>query len=255
MNRMTCVLIGILLLAGVVQLNAHDGYESSNRSRDRQVELRFRMLGDVGVDEPDPNAPGGSEDAARRKNPSVGILLSAAIPGAGEVYAGKYLKGAILLGVETVLWIGYATWQKKGNDLEADFREYADTHWSEERWLQNKKETDPDTHTLPDTKTQQYYEMIGKYDQFKAGWDDYYEGGPALTSNRDDYEHMRDDSNDFFKRASYSSMFAIANRLFSVFDTAFTIRRINREAEAGLRMGWMESGTVPVPCLKLQIDW
>lgn len=28
-------------------------------------------------------------------------------------------------------------------------------------------------HHLPDQKTQQYYEMIGKYEQFRWGWDDY----------------------------------------------------------------------------------
>ena len=28
------------------------------------------------------------------------------------------------------------------------------------------------THHLPATKTQQYYEMIGKYDQFRYGWSD-----------------------------------------------------------------------------------
>lgn len=34
-------------------------------------------------------------------------------------------------------------------------------------------ETEKISHQLPSSKTQQYYEMIGKYEQFKAGWDDY----------------------------------------------------------------------------------
>ena len=244
------------MLAGAVHSGAQDRSESTDEAADgRRSELRVRMLGPDGPFDTVGQPVVRIGTFQRQKNPSVGILLSAVLPGAGEIYAGKFLKGAVLIGVEAALWIGYVSWQKKGSDLETEFQEYADTHWSEERWLQNKKETDPDTHTLPDTKTQQYYEMIGKYDQFMAGWDDYYEGGPALTPNRDTYEHMRDDSNTYFKKASYSSMFAIANRLFAVFDTAFTIRRVNRLAVAGLRMGWMAAGAEPIPSLCLHLDW
>ena len=33
--------------------------------------------------------------------------------------------------------------------------------------------TDQFTHNLPETKTQQYYEMVGKYHQFACGWNDF----------------------------------------------------------------------------------
>ncbi|KPL04355.1 MAG: hypothetical protein AMJ73_04315 [candidate division Zixibacteria bacterium SM1_73] len=78
---------------------------------------------------------------------------------------------------------------------------FADDHWSEEEykyWLWDSvynREIDyaivSDTfpyrdaqgnktyhsHHLPDKKIDQYYEMIGKYDQFRFGWDDFPEEG------------------------------------------------------------------------------
>jgi hypothetical protein len=46
------------------------------------------------------------------------------------------------------------------------------------------------SHHLPDTKTEQYYEMIGKYDQFRWGWDDYsdYDKGSV---HREEYLECR----------------------------------------------------------------
>ena len=192
------------------------------------------------------------------KKPAIGILLSAALPGAGEIYAGSWLKGAVLIGVEVALWVGYVHFSDKGQEWEDIFHTYANTHWSEDQWrtwMNNHPEFTDTTHTLPDTKTQQYYEMIGKYDQFKGGWDDYIEGGEALTENRDHYEGLRHESNTQFKRASYCTMLALGNRLLSVFDTAFTIRRLNRQVEARMRMVMKRTGRDTVPALALQVGW
>lgn len=42
------------------------------------------------------------------------------------------------------------------------------------------------SHHLPDKKTQEYYEMIGKYDQFRWGWDDY-EDATKSSQHRQSY--------------------------------------------------------------------
>ena len=189
------------------------------------------------------------------KKPAVGILLSAVVPGAGELYAGSWVKGAVLMGLEAAFWIGYVQFKNKGNDIEDEYHLYADTHWSETRWLENYDDTHGSTHSLPGRKTQQYYEMIGKYDQFMSGWDDWVAGGPVLTTNRLFYEGVRDDSNVQFIRASYCVMLSMANRLFSVFDTAFTIRGINRRATANVRMGLNERAQETVPMMALNLNW
>ncbi len=82
--------------------------------------------------------------------------------------------------------------------------EFADAHWSKDeytQWLIDslgitsdtmryfdpvKQEWTYLTHHLPDTKTQQYYEMIGEYDQFRWGWDDYWDA-KKTSENRNTY--------------------------------------------------------------------
>ena len=198
------------------------------------------------------------EQSPERRIPAVGILLSTAVPGAGEFYANSWLKGAVFLGAEVVLWVGYWKFSDNGEKWEDIFHDFADTHWSEEEWrdwMNQHPEFSDTTHTLPSTKTQQYYEMIGKYDQFKAGWDDYTEGGQALTSRREHYEELRHKSNVQFKRAGYCTMLALANRVLSVFDTAWTIRRINRKVEGRMRMGMNKGGRESAVFLTLRINW
>jgi len=214
------------------------------------------------------------------KKPVVGILLSALVPGTGEFYAGSWLKGSIFLGVEVALWVGYSRYTSKGQEWEDTFHDYANTHWSEpEYWThlagqvgitgvttdnypmyldqlrQAEAELPHYTHSLPETKTQQYFEMIGKYNQFKAGWDDWEAGKPDLTPNRDYYENIRHNSNVQLKRASYCAMLALGNHLLSIFDTAWTIRRINRQVEGKLRMGLMSSDEILSPCLVIHMNW
>lgn len=91
------------------------------------------------------------------------------------------------------------------------------------------------SHTLPDTRTQQYYEMIGKYPlQFGNAWADasfeatYQDFGQGnITEQNEIYAVMRDDANKLYDRAAYGSMIALLNHLFSAIDAGFTTRRYN----------------------------
>jgi len=191
-----------------------------------------------------------------QKHVAVGVILSAVVPGAGEIYAGSWIKGVLFMGAEIALWIGYGHYSDKGEEWEDIFHEYADTRWSEERWrewMAAHPDYSAQTHTLPSTKTQQYYEMIGKYDQFMAGWDDYVDGGPELTPHRDYYEGLRHNSNVQLKRASYCVMFALGNRVLSSFDSVWTIRRRNRQIESQMRIGLMKGGKDWLPSLTWEV--
>lgn len=92
------------------------------------------------------------------------------------------------------------------------------------------------SHTLPDTKTQQYYEMIGKYPaQFGNAWADasfdveYQDFGLGhITPMNDEYAIMRDEANKLYDKAAYGSMIALLNHLVSAVDAGFTARHYNR---------------------------
>jgi len=184
----------------------------------------------------------------KEKSTKRGFLYSLILPGAGEFYAGSKIKAAIFFGLEVAFWTGYFTYHKKGKDKEDEFLVYADAHWNEQAYRDSllthynievdtpgvyyASETDSIviSHTLPSSKDQQYYEMIGKYDQFRFGWDDY-DGVTFLTFNRNSYLDLRYDSNSLLDKANRFVMVSLANHLLSAFDAAISVRSYNRRGE------------------------
>ncbi len=175
------------------------------------------------------------------------FLYSLLIPGTGEFYAGSKIKAVAFFGLDVALWALYFNYHGKGTDKESEYRQYADLHWSEEdytQWLYDEYGITSDTqpyyvdpltgersyfsHHLPSSKTGQYYEMIGKYEQFSYGWDDYMEPSSA---DREAYLNMRHDANDLLNKATYSAMFSLANHFLSAFDAAISVRRYNKKGE------------------------
>ena len=95
------------------------------------------------------------------------------------------------------------------------------------------------THHLPETKTQQYYEMIGKYpEQFGNAWADadfttYYSGYVnRVTPLNREYATMRQQANEFYNTAGYGSMIMLINHVVSAIDAGFTTRRFNSKQVA-----------------------
>lgn len=100
------------------------------------------------------------------------------------------------------------------------------------------------------SEVQQYYELIGKYDQFVSGWDDVVRrttGNPVGWAEVDSvenfhserrlrYEGQRDESNRFLKRASTVSGVILINHVISAIDAARVARaRATGAGEAALR--------------------
>ena len=76
----------------------------------KSSELRYSMLFKKSQTDTTEPVKWGMKEPLKLKKPSVGVLLSAAVPGAGEIYAGSWKKGLIFLGVEAAMWIGYFTY-------------------------------------------------------------------------------------------------------------------------------------------------
>lgn len=182
------------------------------------------------------------------------FLYSLIIPGTGEFYAGSKIKAALFFGLDVTLWALYFNYHGKGKDKENEYKDFANGHWSEEEykyWLWDsvynreidyaivsdtfpfKDENGKHTyfsHHLPDQKTDQYFEMIGKYDQFRFGWDDFPEESLEQI-RRNVYLDLRRDSNDWLNKATYSAMFSLANHILSAFDAAIAVKKYNRKGE------------------------
>ncbi len=78
-------------------------------------------------------------------------------------------------------------------------------------------------------RNQQYYENLGKYDQFKWGWSDYV--GNDLTPSRSSYLSQRKKANDYYGKATTFAMVSLANHVLSAFEAAISTRSYNRKGE------------------------
>lgn len=211
----------------------------------------------------------------KKKSVGLGVLLSALVPGAGEFYGENYLKAGIFFGVEVLAWATFAYFESKGNKKEEEYQAYADQYWDVRtyaRWLKNEGFSesggiDPDepnkdvlreqimvceranfSHTMPEYGSQQYYELIGKYQNFQAGWTNL-EHVPTKAAGPYNYQTYRDPvftnyaadrqkANDFFDYAKIGPITAIVNHILSAADAAWVISTYNSKikVETGFRM-------------------
>jgi hypothetical protein len=119
--------------------------------------------------------------------------------------------------------------------------------WQTESWtskLQNLP-SDGFTHELdPNNEDQQYYEMIGKYNQFGAGWTasgdevNNYRNNTHLdwkweskNSFRETYLNMRKESNDALDKSKNFTMVVMANHVLSALHAGFMVSRHNKKLE------------------------
>ena len=205
-----------------------------------------------------------SISTVKYKSPTKAFLLSLVVPGLGQYYYGSRVKPFIFLGVEAASWAMYIKWHGDGNSITDEFEAFNRAHWFQSRYetyLQlNYGVTDDDSvaaqyyeisHHLPDTRTQQYYEMTGKYDQFSWGWDDAEYNGLDYTSwvtdssriprvildsiptssNRIYYENRRKDANDKFDQAKKMIMVSLSNHVVSAFEALYKTKKINSQAK------------------------
>jgi hypothetical protein len=193
----------------------------------------------------------------KNKSTKRGFLYSLVVPGAGEFYAGSKIKAVLFFGLEAGFWTGYFSYHKKGKNKETEYLNFANAQWNEQKYRDSllthygvvvdtpgvyyvSGDSIVISHTLPSSKDQQYYEMIGKYDQFRFGWLEYSaveyykalaEGKQYLSPDRNTYLGMRHDSNSLLDKANRFVMFSLANHLLSAFDAAISVRHYNRKGE------------------------
>lgn len=198
------------------------------------------------------------------KSPYLGAIFSGLLPGAGEFYSKHYLKAGIFFAIEAGLWIAYSTFQKKGNDQTDKFQNFANSNWSVNKyaqWLVDQQFpgygaiTDPQTtnlnelrrqlniveaqnfsHQLPPYGEQQYYELIGKYQNFVPGWAD----ADLSFVNRNNYNTYkttmfinysfdRQKANDYFNQGSTALTVIIFNHILSAADGAWSVTMFNKD--------------------------
>jgi hypothetical protein len=120
------------------------------------------------------------------------------------------------------------------------------------------------THLLPHRPEQQYFELIGKYPQFAAGWDDAGVMTPERILSSDvsarflEYSKMRGTANDFFNTATTGAVLVVVNHVLSALDAAWSASQYNNHVklEAHLQPTQRSYGFVElVPTASLTIQF
>jgi len=207
------------------------------------------------------------------KSPGKALFLSALLPGAGQYYAGNHKRAAVFLGLEALGWALWSKWDSKGNDVVDEFRATAREEWDPQSYvswrISSRSRFSSLTHALPcsvyvvndgidglancpESESQQYYELIGKYNQFVSGWSDLTDanGNPVQPSAVDavesfssdirlTYEDRRNDSNKFLERALTVRGLILINHALSALDAS----RVARLAADGKDVAAIESRT------------
>ncbi|MBI9072552.1 MAG: hypothetical protein JEY94_13200 [Melioribacteraceae bacterium] len=211
----------------------------------------------------------------QKKSAFLAGVLSAAVPGAGEIYTGNYLKGAIFLAVEAAAIYLAVDYDKQGDDKTKVYQSFALENWDPAKYARNSIDNfnlDPAdyadlftnsemteinydrwdlihkiegdvskqdigkyySHELASFKDQQYFEMIGKYQQFNNGWKDFnydensgFDYHTTLTKNFEDYSVMRGDANDNYNKSSTFVTVMVINHVLSVVDAAISAKWYN----------------------------
>ncbi|NOZ62041.1 MAG: hypothetical protein GXO74_10205 [Calditrichaeota bacterium] len=218
------------------------------------------------------------------KLPKKALFFSALLPGAGELFVGSKMKAAAFLLVEVGAWTYYGVYHQKGAKKEGEFEIFADDHWDPLKWKnwyetegqnlieltgENKYTHAPAMLELIDAgkKTQQYYEMLGKYSEFVVGWEgmernfsfntyeEMQEVRDTLTvANK--YMDMRDLSNNLYHTARRGITIAMVNRLLSAIDAAWTAKMHNNQLlKTTLRMEQIYFVDRMEPVLSLKFNW
>ena len=157
-----------------------------------------------------PPAAGEESLAGSRKSPVKAFFLSLVVPGLGEMYCGRMVRGGVFMAIEAAAWSTWGIFTGRGNDWEDRYIDFRNEHWSFERYDAYRHAVwdemcaitsgicgDDESQLLPLWRRQDdsvavlvgshHYddiggrempsshdqnEMIGKYDRFSFGWDD-----------------------------------------------------------------------------------
>lgn len=240
------------------------------------------------------------------KYPARGLMLSLVVPGGGQLYAGSKLKSVLFFTAEIVGWLMWNQYFKQGDIEREKFEAFADEHWKLENWVYQTPALsatygdviiegthhlqlllEDGTYVTSDTLTAgwiegsqvvrdlEFYENVGKYNQFVAGWDDLYDdfGNSAwwekqkkvgknfellvMTDNKKDYLDKRARHNKLLKFAKYSITAVMFNHLFSAVDAAWEVKKSSskKKIDVTANLFFSPYSSIGIGGIKVSLLW
>ncbi len=216
----------------------------------------------------------------KKRSPLLAAGMSVLLPGAGQVYNEDYWKTAIFAALEIAAIVTAISYYDKAEDKVASYEAFADSEagWNVDKYanwtVDNANRLNPQipegapvldifdnegnviwsrlnnlertiggyySHLLPPHGDQQYYELIGKYQQFNPGWNDFnyddaYNYGDPLTKTFLWYADERGKANSYYDISSLAVKILIANHIISAVEAAWSANSYNRSFNAEVKI-------------------
>ncbi len=177
-----------------------------------------------------------------QRSQSVAMLLSAAVPGAGQAYVDGAPNGIWFFLVEAAAWTTGALLRTSGEQARDDAVAYAGvpadsaSSWSFARWSAATGEDPSPLETLYSGDREAFYDLIGSDDRALFGWS----GQPEAT--RSGFVDLRETSDRRLHGARWSESVIWVNHVVSAFDAIRSARKHNQALGGGLGLelntGW-----------------
>ncbi len=199
----------------------------------------------------DAGALGASRESERRTGSGVNgsafvtALMSAVLPGAGQVRNGSYLRGFAYFAAEVTGWVAYSSFRRGSHDKEGELDQFADGYWSYDRY--HRRAPDPDScgvyecgcglwtasrdeeiaQIIADGNASRLREYVSR-DAYACGWD-----SPV---SRDVYLGIWDDSEDLHSAQSWSGRLIFLNHLVSAVDAFLGARAVRVQLDSATQV-------------------
>jgi hypothetical protein len=177
--------------------------------------------------------PAFPENVAGEKSPMVAVLLSLALPGAGEWYAGSFSTGKYFMMADGAMWLTYATFEYRGDWLREDSRSHAMQHaranftGKDGQFAVNVGDYDGvDAYNQAKLRNRQFDQLYTESHQ-SWRWDS--------EAHRRSYRDMRIRSERMYQNAKFVVAGLVINRLVSAFSAG---RAAARYPGVTSELGW-----------------
>jgi hypothetical protein len=180
------------------------------------------------------------------KNPMLAFLMSAVLPGWGQLYTGHTTKAKVFLGVEAAIWLGYASYTVQGNMRRDDYEEYAsifagvgdNMSSSYYQDIADFIRSEGDASYNQDIRAEARSLFPGDLDAQRAylaanGYFDELAWEWQSEVRFDHYRELRRLEQQSERNAFYMTGLAVLNRAVSSIDAAWMARRYNERAAGG----------------------
>ncbi len=181
-----------------------------------------------------------------KKSPMLALLMSAVLPGWGQLYTGHTTRAKVFFTAEALIWVGYATYTVQGNMREDDYKEYASVYagvaggmgsgYYEDvaDYIRNEGDDSYNQRIRRDARSlypddleaqEAYLRANGYFDNLAWDWDS--------EARFQHYRFLRHEASIADQHAFYMTGLMVLNRAVSAIDAAWMARRYNLHADGG----------------------